>query len=40
MEHRYNPMEEWGIAGPICGECYSSRIDEHYPGDHARVNGP
>jgi len=38
IEMRYNPMEEWKIKGPICGDCYSKKINEHYPGDHARVN--
>jgi len=31
-------MEEWKIKGPICGDCYSKKINEHYPGDHVRVN--
>ena len=35
---RYNPMEEWGIEGALCGECYSKKINEHYPGEHTRVN--
>ncbi|MBS3925572.1 MAG: hypothetical protein KGZ34_02610 [Nitrosarchaeum sp.] len=35
---RFNPMDEWGIKGPICGDCYSKKIDKHYPGDHVRVN--
>lgn len=35
---RYNPMEEWGIKGAICGDCYSKKINEHYPGEHVRVN--
>ena len=34
----YNAMEEWKIDGPICGKCYSKKINEHYPGDHVRVN--
>lgn len=38
ISKRYMPMKEWGIKGPICGVCYSKRIDEHYPGDHVRVN--
>ena len=35
---RFRPMEEWGIEGTMCGKCYSKRIDDHYPGDHIRVN--
>ena len=35
---RYNPMEEWGIKGTLCGDCYSKKIKEHYPGEHVRVN--
>ena len=34
----FNPMEEWGIKGPLCGKCYSKKIDKHYVGDHVRVN--
>ena len=34
----FNPMEEWGIKGPLCGKCYSKKIDKHYPGSHVRVN--
>lgn len=35
---RFKPMEEWGIEGAICGDCYSKKIHKHYPGDHVRVN--
>lgn len=35
---RFNPMKEWGVEGTICGECYSKKINRHYPGDHVRVN--
>ncbi len=38
IELRFNPMDEWKIEGSLCGECYSKKIDEHYPGDHIRVN--
>ncbi len=38
IELHYSPMEEWGIEGSICGKCYSKKIQEHYPGEHARVN--
>lgn len=31
-------MKEWKIEGPLCGKCYSKKIDEHYPGEHGRVN--
>jgi hypothetical protein len=34
----YNPMPEWKIEGPLCGKCYSSKLEEHYPGKHIRVN--
>ena len=34
----YKPMEEWKIEGPLCGKCYSSKLEEFYPGDHIRVN--
>ena len=38
IELRYNPMEEWGIKGTICGKCYSKKVHEFYPGEHTRVN--
>jgi len=38
IQQRYNPMEEWGIEGTMCGKCYSKRVHEHYPGEHIRVN--
>ncbi|MFQ5782146.1 MAG: hypothetical protein ACE5GR_03705 [Nitrosopumilus sp.] len=38
LKLHYNPMEEWGIEGSLCGKCYSKKINEHYPGEHVRVN--
>ncbi len=38
IELQFNPMEEWNINGPLCGKCYSKKLDEHYPGEHVRVN--
>ena len=38
IQLRYKPMDEWGIEGLICGNCYSKKINEHYPGEHTRVN--
>jgi hypothetical protein len=38
IELRYNPMEEWGIKGTMCGKCYSKKVHEFYPGEHTRVN--
>lgn len=38
IELPFNPMKEWGIEGTICGDCYSKKLHEHYPGDHIRVN--
>ena len=38
VEQRYNPMEEWGIKGTMCGKCYSKKVHEFYPGEHTRVN--
>ena len=35
---RFKAMEEWGIEGTLCGKCYSKKVNEHYPGDHVRVN--
>ena len=35
---RYTPMKEWEISGTICGDCYSKKLSDHYPGDHVRVN--
>ena len=38
MQPRFNPMEEWGIDGAMCGDCYSKKLNEHYPGEHIRIN--
>ena len=38
IEFHFKAMEEWGIEGTLCGKCYSKKIDEHYPGEHTRVN--
>ncbi len=35
---RYTPMKEWEISGTICGDCYSKKLNDHYPGDHVRIN--
>lgn len=35
---RFNPMKEWNIDGSLCGDCYSKKLHDHYPGDHVRVN--
>ena len=37
-ETPYNPMPEWKMKAPLCGKCYSSKLEEFYPGDHIRVN--
>ena len=34
----YNPMPEWKLEAPLCGKCYSSKLEEFYPGKHIRVN--
>jgi len=31
-------MKDWNIDGPLCGKCYSKKLSEHYPGDHAKIN--
>ncbi len=38
IAQRFLPMKQWGIDGPLCGECYSKKIAEHYPGEHVRVD--
>jgi len=38
LDLQYNPMEEWKVKGPLCGNCYSKKLHEYYPGDHVRVN--
>ncbi|MCH7757165.1 MAG: hypothetical protein IIA19_01610 [Thaumarchaeota archaeon] len=35
---RYNPMEEWSIDGVLCGDCYSKKLSEYYPGIHKQIN--
>ena len=34
----FNPMPKWSIEGELCGDCYSKKLSEFYPGDHIRVN--
>jgi len=34
---RFNPMKEWLIEGVLCGDCYSKKLSEFYPGDHSRI---
>ena len=34
----YNPMPEWKLEAPLCGRCYSSKLEEFYPGEHIRTN--
>ena len=38
MEHAYLAMKEWKIDGHMCGDCYSKKLSEFYPGDHVRVD--
>ena len=38
IDHAYLPMKEWKIDGHLCGECYSKKISEFYPGEHVRVD--
>ena len=37
-ETPYNPMEGLKMKAPLCGKCYSKKLEEHYPGKHIRVN--
>ncbi len=37
-QREFYPMKEWDVEGPLCGNCYSKRIHDHYPGEHVRVN--
>jgi len=32
------PMPEWSIEGVLCGDCYSKKISDFYPGDHAKLS--
>ncbi len=38
VRFRFKAMEEWKIQGTLCGKCYSKKVNEHYPGEHTRVN--
>jgi len=29
-EFKYMPMAEWNISGMLCGQCYDTRLMEHY----------
>jgi len=34
----FNPMKEWMIEGVLCGDCYSKKLSDYYPGDHAQLS--
>ena len=34
----FNTMEEWKMEGVLCGDCYSKKISDFYPGDHANLS--
>jgi len=34
---RFNPMKEWLIEGVLCGDCYSKKLGEFYPGYHKTI---
>ena len=38
IELQYKPMDEWRLKGVMCGQCYSQKLEEHYPGEHIRTN--
>jgi hypothetical protein len=38
IKTKYFPMEAWKIGGILCGNCYSKKISEYYPGEHVRVD--
>jgi len=31
-------MKNWKITGALCGNCYSKKISEFYPGYHQKAN--
>ncbi len=33
----FNPMKEWSLDGVLCGDCYSKKLSDFYPGDHANL---
>ena len=33
----FNPMKEWFLDGVLCGDCYSKKLSDFYPGDHANL---
>jgi hypothetical protein len=33
----FNPMVEWLLEGVLCGDCYSKKLSDFYPGDHANL---
>jgi hypothetical protein len=34
----FKPMKEWSLDGVLCGDCYSKKLSEYYPGDHAQIS--
>jgi hypothetical protein len=35
---KFNSMPEWSIEGVLCGDCYSKKLSDFYPGDHANLS--
>jgi hypothetical protein len=34
----FNPMKEWSLEGVLCGDCYSKKLSDFYPGNHAQIS--
>jgi len=37
IKTNYAPKKQWKIEGKICGEWYTKKISEFYPGEHVRM---
>ncbi len=38
IDIKFKPMPEWSMEGVLCGDCYSKKISDFYPGDHANLS--
>lgn len=38
VDIKFKPMPEWSMEGVLCGDCYSKKLSDFYPGDHANLS--
>ena len=33
LTHKHKPKKEWGVRGPLCGDCHVEKMKEFYEGN-------